>query len=192
MFLSEWMSSPEGGNLAIQALRLTVLWKDAIDLEYSGTVALSVLLGWLSPFLANLFVNRLRVRRRIAQDVGDHIGLVVDAALRSGFIEVTLTSGKVYVGVPLARTFVARAEGGDLVLLPAFSGYRRKDTHEVRLTVNYAPVLRERRRRGKLDVRSFRIALCMAEVMTVRPFDLRSYREFAAIRREACVDDVAA
>ena len=52
----------------------------------------------------NLFVNRLKVRRRIARDVGDHIGLVVDAALRRSFIEVTLTSGKVYVGVPLART----------------------------------------------------------------------------------------
>lgn len=192
MFLNEWMSSPEGGDIALQARRVTALWKDAIDLEYSGTAALSVLLGWLSPFVANLFVNRLRVRRRIARDVGDHIGLVVDAALRRSFIEVTLASGKVYVGVPLARTFVARAEGGDLVLLPAFSGYRHKDTHEVKLTVNYAPVLREKRRGRKLDVRSFRIALCMAEVMTARPFDRHSYREFAAIRRETSIDDVAA
>ena len=192
---------------------VAALWRKAIDLQYSGTATLSVLLGWLSPFVANLVLDRigwrsrrireqidadrLAARREIAAETGDHIGLVVDEAFRRSTIEATLTSGKVYVGVPLARTFVARGEGGDLVLLPLYSGYRHKDTHDVKLTVNYAPVLLDKRRQAKrrqdkLDVRSFRIALRMDEIVTARPFDRGSYRQFADIRRQAGIDDIAA
>ena len=183
MFLNEWMSSPEGGWLALQAQRLTRLWKAAIDVEYSGTAALSVLIGWLSPFVANLAVNRLRVRRKIAQDVGDHIGLIVDQALRRSTIEVTLASGKVYVGMPFARTFVARGQDGDLVLVPLFSGYRDKDTQEFTPTVNYASVLAPMRAKGELDVLEFRIALPVGGIATARPFDLVTYSKFETVRQ---------
>lgn len=180
---------------------VATLWKKAIDIQYSGTATLSVLLGWLSPFVANVVSDRigwrlrrtrtktdedrLAARREIARETGDHIGLVVDEALRRSTIEATLTSGKVYVGVPLARTFVARGEGGDLVLLPLYSGYRQKTTHDVKLTVNYAPVLLDKRRQSKLDLRSFRVALRMDEIVTARPFDGGIYGQFAQARRQS-------
>jgi len=213
------------------------LWKKAIDVQYSGTAALSVLLGWLAPFVANLggdFLERLlwldeerlsaeprrlvsrllrpleksvsrlakrlsrlvsrkqlspgrlAARRKSAAENGDHIGLVVDEAFRrSSNVAVTLTGGKSYVGVPLARTFIARGEGGDLVLVPFYSGYRDKDTHELTLTVNYAKVLRDKRKSGKLDLWGFRVAMPMSEIVTARPFSRRSYDEFATVRRES-------
>ena len=176
------------------------LWRMAIDLEYSGTAALAVLLGWVAPTVANLGMDRLgrrsrpvkkplgpgrlAARRESAMETGDHIGLVVDEALSRSTIEVTLMSGKAYVGVPLARTFVARGEGGDLLLLPLFSGYRDKDTQELQLTVNYAPVLRDMRKQGGLDVRKFRVAISMSTAVAARPFDQRSYSKFARVRRE--------
>lgn len=136
--------------------------------------------------------GRLAARRESAIESGDHIGLVVDEALSRSTIEVTLMSGKVYVGVPLARTFVARSEGGDLLLLPLFSGYRDKDTHELKLTVNYAPVLRDKRNLRGLDIRKFRVAITMSTVVAARPFDRRSYKEFAKLRRESGLEDVVA
>ncbi len=168
---------------------VATLWRKAIDIQYSETATLSVLLGWLSPFVANVVSDligwrsrrtrtktdedRLAARREIALEAGDHIGLVVDEALRRSTIEATLTSGKVYVGVPLARTFVARGEGGDLVLLPLHSGYRQNATLDVKLTVNYAPVLLDKRRQSRLDLRSFRVALRMDEIVTARPSHIR-------------------
>lgn len=212
------------------------LWKKAIDLQYSGTAALSVLLGWLAPFVANFGIDllermlqldeerlsaeprrglsrlsrpvkkwlsrlakrlsnlvkkeqlspgRLAARRKSAGEAGDHIGLVVDEAFFRSNIAVTLTSGKAYVGVPLARTFIARGEGGDLVLVPFYSGYRDKDTHELTLTVNYAKVLQDKRKRGELNLPEFRIAMPMSEIVTARPFSRGSYDEFAKVRRES-------
>lgn len=160
------------------------LWKRAIDVDYSGTATLSVLLGWFVPPIVNTPIDRLAARRESARDAGDHIGLVVDEALsRRSMIAVTMAGGKVYVGVPLARTFFARGDGGDLVLVPFYSGYRDKDTHELRLAVNYAKVMEEEHRSGDLDLREYRVAMPMSEVVSAQPFNRQSYDEFAKVSR---------
>ena len=82
------------------------LWKTAFPLDFSGTVAITVLIGLVSPHLLNFVFQREDAWRKTAFEISDHIGLLVDQAIdESRFIEVSLTSGKSYVGMPLARTF---------------------------------------------------------------------------------------
>ncbi|MDE0036859.1 MAG: hypothetical protein OXU77_04750 [Gammaproteobacteria bacterium] len=153
----------------------------AFPIEYSGTAVASVTLGWGLPLAVNPFVNRLDARRQTALESGDHIGLVVDEAIENAkFIEVSLSSGKCYVGVPLARTFLARGDG-DLVLIPIFSGHRDNATRELKLTVNYAPVLRSELSRNTA-LEDFRVAVPMREVLSARIFDLDAYAKFQSVR----------
>ena len=157
------------------------LWQVAFPIEYSGTAVASVMLGWGLPLAVNPFVNRLDARRQTALESGDHIGLVVDEAIENAkFIEVSLSSGKCYVGVPLARTFLARADG-DLVLIPIFSGHRDNGTRELKLTVNYAPVLRSELRRNTA-LEDFRVAVPTRKVLSARIFDLDAFAKFQSIR----------
>ena len=161
--------------------KVSDLWQAAFPIEYSGAAAASVLLGWGLPLVTNRFVDRLDARRQTALESGDHIGLVVDEAIENAkFIEVTLSSGKCYVGVPLARTYLARA-GGDLVLIPIFSGHRDDATRELKLTVNYAPVLRSELRRNT-SLEDFRVAVPIREVLSTRNFDLDTYAKFQRMK----------
>ena len=153
-----------------------ILWHTTFPVEYSAA-ALSVLLGGLAPSVINPFSDRTSARRRVAQESGDHVGLVVDEAMETGqVVEISLAGGKSYVGAPLSRTFLAREDDGDLVMLPILSGYRHKDTRELELTVNYAPVLRKQLSELRSD--DFRVAIPMREVVSARLFHRKAYDDF--------------
>ena len=154
-----------------------ILWHTTFPVENSAAAALSVLLGQLTPSVLNPFSDRTGARRRVAQESGDHVGLVVDEAMETGqVVEISLAGGKSYVGAPLSRTFLAREDDGDLVMLPILSGYRHKDTRELELTVNYAPVLRKQLSELRPD--DFRVAIPMREVVSARLFHRKAYDDF--------------
>ena len=155
------------------------LWRTAFPIEYSTAAVAGFLLGWLSPFVLNLSSDRTNARRRAAEESGDHIGLLVDQAMETGrIIEISLDGGKSYVGVPLSRTFLARKDDGDLVVVPFASGYRDKDSRELKLTVNYAPVLRTQLKNHDFEPEDFRVAIPMREVASARLFDPKAYNDF--------------
>ena len=155
------------------------LWKAAFPMDYSGTATLALIVGWSLPYLLNPFVNRLEARRRSAVQSGDHIGVVVDQALTKRHpVQISLTGRKAYIGLPLARTFHARDDGGDLVLVPFWSGYRDRETQELKRTTNYVPVIRRHLKKAKKSLADFRIAIPMAEIQSVRPFDSVTYHDF--------------
>ena len=156
------------------------LWQAAFPVDYSAAAALSVAVGWLSPWLLNQFTDRLKARRLTAQEAGDHIGLIVDEAFGTGqLIEVWLESGKSYVGAPVARTFLAREDEGDILIVPVLSGYRDTATRELKITADYASVLRERLDQSDLKPGDFRVAIPMREVVLARPYT-PAYNEWIA------------
>ena len=155
-------------------------WKAAFPDDYSAAAALSVAIGWLLPWLLNPFTDRLKARRLTAQKAGDHIGLIVDEAFGTGqLIEVWLESGKTYVGAPVARTFVARGDQGDLLIVPVLSGYRDTATRQLKITADYASVLRHKLDQSDLKPSDFRVAIPMREVILARPY-LPAYDEWVA------------
>ena len=103
---------------------------------------LSLVLGIVLPAPLNkLFFSQRDAEKRIAEEYGDLVELlIVECIERSTLIEVSLRGGKVYIGFPLANR-IARWTGSHLSMLPMSSGYRNKDTLELEITTDYAPVI---------------------------------------------------
>lgn len=127
-------------------------------------------------------VNRLwdldRVSRDVAGESGEFRELTYQVAImEQSPVEVTLETGKSYVGIPFASRVAMRDEG-DLWLLLLMSGYRDK-RQELSITTNYAAKLDEDNldAAGKLPVDGFEVALPKSRIVSVRPFDVELYEE---------------
>lgn len=79
----------------------------------------------------------------------------------------------------------------DIAIIPALSGYRSHDTHELEITTDYAPVILDFVKRVQVledlrdFLRDFRIVFPLAEVVSARLFDEDVYRRFQQNRDQA-------
>jgi hypothetical protein len=130
---------------------------------YSGSAAVAALLGagssclllsWRAASHARTGAQRLNVFSRFkavladpfegyawaAHVLQDHlVDLLIETTRRKGFVMVTLSNRKVYLGAVIRypALFPDRAYLG---LLPAYSGFRRPDDFRVEWTVDYTSV----------------------------------------------------
>ena len=175
---------PQGGQL----------WSSLVPFAYSGTAVLSAVLGLLSPPILNCFHGKEEATRQAALDKGDLIELLLaESTERQAFVELTLRSGKSYIGLALNSGLQAHDES-DIALIPLASGYRDPDTQELEITTYYAPVIdewleeleEENERpapRQEMEPRlenleDFRIIVPMSELVSARLFDLDVYERF--------------
>ena len=188
-----FQSAIAGGVLVVTA-RLTVvvlnirfpqigpLWKSYVPFDYSGTVALSVLLGFMIPYVANLLYGKEKAERRAAQESGALMELIISESLdRQKPVELTLKNRKSYIGFALGRKIAAVGES-DISLIPIKSGYRDKDTHELVLTTDYISTIRrcldDKSMIPDLRFEDFRIVIPMSEIGSVRIFHPEVYERF--------------
>lgn len=158
------------------------LWKSHVPFDYSGTVALSVLLGFVFPYVANRFYGKEKAERRAATENGALIELIISESLeRRKPVEISLKNGKSYIGFAFERKMAVSGES-DIALILIKSGYRDKDTHELVLTTDYISVIRKCLDDNPVvpDLRyeDFRIVVPMSEVGSVRIFHPEVYERF--------------
>ena len=95
--------------------------------------------------------------------------------------ELTLKSGKSYIGFVLERQIAAFGES-DIALIPMKSGYRDKNTHELVLTTDYISAIRkcldDRLTIPDLHYEDFRVVIPMSEVLSVRIFHPEVFERF--------------
>lgn len=150
---------------------VSALWRSLFQIAYSGTAALTVVLGYVSPLVLNRFINRMVARRRTAERTSDRIGLIIDRALNTdSLVQVSLDDRKIYTGRPLHRSFDARNHNGDLILVPLWSTHRDVDTLEPQAPINYAPIIRKAISAGE-PLSNFSVAIPLSTVQSVRLFD---------------------
>lgn len=115
-------------------------WGAVVPLDYSGTAAGTFVLAVLVPLVLNRLprFRRSDARQRAAEGAGDQISLIIDRAmLRGSLVELSLSSGKSYVGSPIQGTFGHR-DSGDVALvlgrkrLPRRKHTGARDDHELR------------------------------------------------------------
>ena len=123
--------------------------------------------------LPNLLYRRSRAESCAMRDRGDFLGRLIEEASQAGqTIELSLRDGKVYIGyVTESRIQRHGAEGGTLVLVPVFSGYRAPDTHELVLTTGYATLLED----DEYDWTELEVVIPRSEVSRARLFDIELY-----------------
>ncbi len=162
--------------------RIEDLWKLHVPSSYYGTAILSIALGFLLPFAINPFCSREKAAQRVARNSGDLIELMIAESLeREMLVELSLKSGKSYIGFALKSEMAQRSES-DIALIPIASGYRNKDTQELEITTNYAPVIQECLEDGSkasdLINEDFRVVIPRSEIVSARLFLPEAYQRF--------------
>lgn len=157
-------------------------WGAIIPLDYSGTAAGTFVLAALLPPILNKFsrFERFVAQARAADAAGDQISLIIDKAMLQGLlVEISLSSGKSYVGSPIQGTFGQR-DSGDVALILIASGYRDNSTRELVMTTNYAPALVDEWTGRPLD--DLKIAFPMRDIVSARLFNRELYASFMDAR----------
>ena len=154
-------------------------WTSYVPASFSDTVVLSLLLGFVLPTLGNRFCSEEKGARRAARKSGDLVELLIAESIENEkAVELSLRSGKSYIGFALVSG-IERSGESDVSLIPMASGYRNKDTRELRITTNYAPAIRESLKESSdIAYRDLRIVIPMSEIASARIFDPKAYLHF--------------
>ena len=155
-------------------------WQTYINYPFSDTIALGILLGFLVWFGWNRGYSKDKAAEAIAANNGDLIELLIRESMKSqSFIEISLKTGKSYIGLAVASG-IAKSDESDISLIPVASGYRNKDSQELEITTNYAPVIAESYPNAEsyLDYKDFQIIIPKSEIVSARIFDPDIYRKF--------------
>ena len=130
---------------------------------------------------AALATNRLwgldRVSREVAAASGEFMELIYQVVITEvSLVEVTLETGKSYVGYPFASRVAARDEG-DLLLAPLMSGHRDA-RQELTITTYYGEKLDDNvRETHGLSLGDLVVAVRKSQIVSARPFDVDLYQD---------------
>ena len=153
-------------------------WTAFVPFPYAGTFVLSAGLGYVLPFLLNRYYSRQEAARHAIARHGNLIEqLMAEAIERQVLVQLSLKSGKVYVGLGLASA-LAGPDALEISLIPLASGYRAVDTQTMHLTTYYAPVLEKLTQH--LTDEDFRVVIPLTEVVSARLFDFEAHIAFQA------------
>ena len=163
---------------------------EVFGFEYSAVAVLSFFLALAVWPVCNALTDRDSAAIRAAKENGDLKGVFVTEAIATcKTVEVSLNTGKVYIG-KISQSGIGISSQFDLMITPLFSGYRNRETNELKITQFYHQIIRDRkkkRQRGydqdgrelKNDWNELRIGVSLSDVITVRFFDPTLYREFS-------------
>lgn len=162
------VSTPVGASLR-ESLKELAPW------DFSGTIGGSIALGVGLPLVVNLVLPGRLAGWLASRSGGSRLHHLLYDLVGSGkAICVTLSDRKVYVGLVVQAPRLHPQEEY-FELLPLRSGFRDKETGELRLLLDYSPLLHalrdgdpRLRRHGQDD---FLILLPFKEVVSARAFD---------------------
>lgn len=160
--------------------QINAIWAGYFPAAYSDTVVLSVVLGMALPLLINRFYNEHQGAWRAARENNDFVELLLAAAIsRRELVELSLHSGKAYIGF-VVESGIKRQQGEpDVALIPALSGYRDPETRELKITTHYATVMvHSLELRADLINEDFRIVIPMSQIVSARLFFPEAYELF--------------
>ena len=153
---------------------ISTQWESYFDYQYSGTVTLGVLLEIVILIVGNLIYSKDEAARDTAIRDGDLVELLIRESMQPPMlIQISLRSGKSYIGLAV-ESGIAKSGDSDISMLPIASGYRNKETQELAITTNYAPVIEN----SELDYIDFQVVIPKSEIVSARLFDPEIYQRF--------------
>lgn len=144
-------------------------WKYGLGSTTLWATALAVLI----PIFANIGIGRGRSAKWAAKLRGNLIECLMQESIDTGsFVELTLETGKSYVGL-VVDSGIATANESDVSILPVFSGHR-DGTHELRLTTSYRKAILEMLEDDD-DLGRLELVLGKNQIVSARRFDVGIY-----------------
>ena len=149
-------------------------WQSLIPYPFADSIALGILLCLILPFGCNRIWTEAESALKAAANNGDLVELKIRESLDSErFIEITLRTGKVYIGRAVINK-VANIGEPYVSLIPTISGYRDKDTQELEITDYYDAVIAE----TNFVHKDFQVVILRSEIVSARLFDPDTYLRF--------------
>ena len=160
----------------------------SIDPEVTFSIGILCVILLLVPRIINKYTDEEKLARTLVEQDGNMLEWTAQEAMgRGSLLELTLQSGKTYIGFVLDRWAVS-GENACVALVPVLSGYRDKETHELVITTNYASILREigasvdddstESSFPHLSVKDLQIVLPSREIASARLFDMGVHDHF--------------
>ncbi len=151
-------------------------WYDYAPFKWSETVGLSLLLAIVIAMLINLILWKSYAAKLVSRTSGDLIECLLEDCLeRNALVELTMSNGKVYIGLPRNSGLTVTGEA-DIAIVPLASGFRHNEKKTLEITTHYASTLGkfiyEKR---ELDFDDFQVILPLNEVASARYFNPRAY-----------------
>lgn len=113
--------------------------------------------------------------RFVSQIEEHHVEVLLQDSFEEQYpVELTMENGKVYVALPLVSGISAPGQG-DVAVIPFMSGYRDKDTKELRPTTFYVDLIGQWE-----EITDFLVVLPKNKIHSARRFDLHLYFEVFA------------
>lgn len=151
-------------------------WKLFAPFSHSGSAAGAVLLGLTLPLVVNRFWDRETSSRLAIQTYGNDLERLLHGSWvkgERGTILITLANRKVYVAWIVVSPNL-KPSMPFVTILPTMSGYRDKDTLEVRYTTRYTEIYRKIDEASEdvagLTARSFQVAIPTSSIVSASPF----------------------
>ncbi len=147
-----------------------------LNVTFSGTTALSLLLGPIAAFVWNLFIDKEQAKEiEIRKHGNAFVQLLLRAQKEKQLVSITLESRKWYVG------WITESPNLDpqelyFRLLPYRSGYRDQDTLKTIYTTFYDAALNE----GTFQKQDLILTLPLKDVKTANLFDEDLYNDYFA------------
>ena len=149
-------------------------WISLFPFDYSGTAAVSLVLGAGLPWLVNLCVDQDAARRRAFRRHADNLlQFLMTAFDDRKLVLISLSTRKFYIGWVLKLPNL-NPQQAFIGVLPVLSGYRDDKTLELRFTADYANVYEG----DDIDPANFIVTLPVAEIRSASFFDPSIYPRF--------------
>lgn len=159
-------------------INLHKFWGEA---EVIPVVLSLLLLGFLF-IVVNLIYTKEDIKRKVILQDDDALEvLILKAYDEEKYIQITLDTGKVYVGNVTDTYFRINDEIQSIQLSPLSSGYRDNLTQELILTTYYGLVyaqIAENPNSFDVNISDFSITIRYNHIISISPFDPKIYSRF--------------
>ena len=149
-------------------------------LDYFVTFFWTAVLALVLPYVLNKFLDENKFAREEAMKNGDLIELLMQESLdESTLVELSMNSGKSYIGLALESGVASPRSEPDVSLIPLASGYRTSKSRRLVLTTNYASII-DKESSSQLDASRWRVVVPRRKIISARPFDPEVYRSLSS------------
>lgn len=136
----------------------------------------------ISLLALNFVIDDDMMKRKVIEDDDDSIEVTIQEAFdRERFLQITLTTRKVYIGKMTDTYFRVNDEIRSIQLSPIASGYRDETTHKVILTTYYGQIyeqILENPESFDVKISDFSVSIRFNQIVSVGPFDPETYSRF--------------
>jgi hypothetical protein len=151
---------------------------------YADTSIMYAVSGWIISFpliflfVNNIFKNDYSITKYIEEQNDGLERILKISELYAKPILVTLSSGKIYIGL-VSQSFFSPIENKSFTILPLFSGYRDSQTQELQIMNKYIDYITQFTDiEDENEINNFIIALPIDAIVSASIFNFDVYKEF--------------